>query len=63
MTRSSHQDDFTRRSRSVFHLRLDGLDGPQRGRFLQPFVDRLEKLVEHGACGLKIWKDLGTSLT
>jgi len=25
-------------------------------------VDRLEQLVENGACGLKIWKDLGTSI-
>src|SRR5450755_678193 len=25
-------------------------------------VDRFEELVEHGACGLKLWKDLGTSL-
>ena len=25
-------------------------------------VERLERLVEHGACGLKIWKDLGLEL-
>lgn len=25
-------------------------------------VERLEQLVEHGACGLKIWKDLGTKV-
>jgi predicted TIM-barrel fold metal-dependent hydrolase len=30
--------------------------------FFARCVDRLEKIVEHGACGLKIWKDLGTSL-
>lgn len=30
--------------------------------FFQRAVDRLEELVEHGACGLKLWKDLGTSL-
>lgn len=30
--------------------------------FFQKSVERLERLVEHGACGLKIWKDLGTTL-
>lgn len=30
--------------------------------FFQRAVDRLEDLVEHGACGLKLWKDLGTSV-
>jgi len=30
--------------------------------FFQRSVDRLERLVEHGACGLKIWKDLGTKV-
>jgi predicted TIM-barrel fold metal-dependent hydrolase len=30
--------------------------------FFERSVDRLEKLVEHGACGLKLWKDLGTSV-
>ena len=28
--------------------------------FFQRSVERLERLVERGACGLKIWKDLGT---
>lgn len=28
-------------------------------RFFQRAVDRLERLVEQGACGMKIWKDLG----
>lgn len=28
--------------------------------FFQRSVDRLDQLIEHGACGLKIWKDLGT---
>ena len=31
--------------------------------FFRRAVDRLEELVEHGACGLKLWKDLGTSLS
>lgn len=30
--------------------------------FFQRAVERLERLVEHGACGLKIWKDLGTKI-
>ncbi len=30
--------------------------------FFQETVSRLEELVEHGACGLKLWKDLGTSV-
>ena len=31
--------------------------------FFQRCVDRLEQMVERGACGLKVWKDLGTSLS
>ena len=31
--------------------------------FFRRVVDRLEELVEHGTCGLKLWKDLGTSLS
>ena len=30
--------------------------------FFRRIVDRLEQLVERGACGLKLWKDLGTSI-
>jgi predicted TIM-barrel fold metal-dependent hydrolase len=30
--------------------------------FFERSVDRLERLVEQGACGLKIWKDLGTTV-
>jgi predicted TIM-barrel fold metal-dependent hydrolase len=30
--------------------------------FVQRSVERLERLIEHGACGLKIWKDLGTKV-
>jgi predicted TIM-barrel fold metal-dependent hydrolase len=32
----------------------------QRPGFFERSVERLEQLVEKGACGLKIWKDLGT---
>jgi predicted TIM-barrel fold metal-dependent hydrolase len=30
--------------------------------FFQRCVERLERLVEHGICGMKIWKDLGTKV-
>lgn len=30
--------------------------------FFQRTVERLERIVERGACGIKVWKDLGTSL-
>jgi predicted TIM-barrel fold metal-dependent hydrolase len=33
----------------------------QSAGFFKRSVDRLERLVEQGACGLKIWKDLGTT--
>ena len=34
----------------------------QTAGFFERSVTRLERLVEHGACGLKIWKDLGTTV-
>jgi predicted TIM-barrel fold metal-dependent hydrolase len=30
--------------------------------FFKRSVERLERLVAHGACGMKIWKDLGTKV-
>jgi predicted TIM-barrel fold metal-dependent hydrolase len=36
--------------------------GLHRPDFFSHCADRLERMVEHGACGLKVWKDLGTSL-
>jgi len=30
--------------------------------FFRRSVERLERLVEHGACGLKLWKNLGTAV-
>lgn len=36
-----------------------GVDKPD---FAQRSIERLEQLVEHGACGLKFWKDLGLSV-
>src|ERR1022692_1889719 len=41
---------------------MDWSDLQSPGFFLRA-VNRLEDLVAHGACGLKLWKDLGTSLT
>lgn len=40
---------------------MDWTDLHEPGFFTRA-VERLERLVEHGACGLKIWKDLGLSL-
>ena len=36
--------------------------GIDRSDFAQVSVDRLERLVEHGACGIKFWKDLGLTV-
>jgi predicted TIM-barrel fold metal-dependent hydrolase len=36
--------------------------GVDRGDFTRLSLDRLERLVEHGACGIKFWKDLGLTV-
>jgi predicted TIM-barrel fold metal-dependent hydrolase len=36
--------------------------GVERKDFTQLSLDRLERLVEHGACGIKFWKDLGLTI-
>jgi predicted TIM-barrel fold metal-dependent hydrolase len=36
--------------------------GVERSDFAQVTIDRLERLVEHGAQGIKFWKDLGLSV-
>lgn len=36
--------------------------GLHRPDFFRHCAAGLERMVEHGACGLKVWKDLGTSL-
>jgi predicted TIM-barrel fold metal-dependent hydrolase len=36
--------------------------GVERPDFVQPAVDMLERYVEHGACGIKFWKDLGLTV-
>jgi len=37
-------------------------NGVERDDFAAVSCQRLERLVEHGACGLKFWKDLGLSV-
>jgi predicted TIM-barrel fold metal-dependent hydrolase len=36
--------------------------GIERSNFTQLSLDRLERMVEHGACGIKFWKDLGLTV-
>ena len=36
--------------------------GIEQPDFTQRSLDRLERLVEHGACGIKFWKDLGLTV-
>jgi Amidohydrolase len=36
--------------------------GIEQPDFFRKSVDRLEQLVDHGACGLKMWKDLGLTV-
>ena len=37
-------------------------NGIERSDFTQLSLDRLERLVEHGICGFKLWKDLGLTI-
>ena len=36
--------------------------GVQSSDFVQVTIERLERMIEHGACGIKFWKDLGLTL-
>jgi predicted TIM-barrel fold metal-dependent hydrolase len=36
--------------------------GVEREDFIAVTIDRLHRLVEHGACGIKFWKDFGLTL-
>jgi predicted TIM-barrel fold metal-dependent hydrolase len=36
--------------------------GIERNDFIAVSLDRIEHLVEHGACGIKFWKDLGLTV-
>jgi predicted TIM-barrel fold metal-dependent hydrolase len=37
-------------------------NGVERADFAQVTIDRLERMIEHGACGIKFWKDFGLTL-
>jgi predicted TIM-barrel fold metal-dependent hydrolase len=56
-------DRFHRVDKDRFHT-IGWMDwtGVERGDFVQVTKDRLEQLVEHGACGIKFWKDFGLTL-
>lgn len=36
--------------------------GVERPDFVQVTLERLERMIEHGACGIKFWKDFGLTL-
>jgi predicted TIM-barrel fold metal-dependent hydrolase len=36
--------------------------GVERDDFVEVTLDRIHRLVEHGACGIKFWKDFGLSV-
>jgi predicted TIM-barrel fold metal-dependent hydrolase len=36
--------------------------GVDRSDFVSVTIDRLNRLIDHGACGIKFWKDLGLTL-
>ncbi|WP_263381811.1 amidohydrolase family protein [Granulicella arctica] len=36
--------------------------GVERHDFVQVTTDRLRRMIDHGACGIKFWKDLGLTL-
>lgn len=36
--------------------------GVERSDFVEVSLDRLKQLVDHGACGIKFWKDLGLTV-
>lgn len=52
---SAAQDRFS----TIGWMDWSGLERPD---FFRTSVERLEQLVEHGACGLKLWKDLGLTV-
>jgi hypothetical protein len=37
-------------------------NGVNEKNFVQITIDRLKRLIEHGACGIKFWKDFGLTL-
>ena len=56
-------DRFHATDRDRFHT-IGWMDwtGLERSDFVQVTMDRLEQLTEHGACGIKFWKDFGLTL-
>ncbi|WP_035355901.1 amidohydrolase family protein [Edaphobacter aggregans] len=36
--------------------------GVDQANFVQLTIDRLQRMIEHGACGIKFWKDFGLTL-
>jgi len=54
-----HKFHSVARNRFATYGWMDWSDVTSPG-FFRRTVERLERLVEHGACGMKIWKDLGT---
>ena len=36
--------------------------GVERSDFVQVTIDRIQRMIDHGACGIKFWKDLGLTL-
>jgi len=37
-------------------------NGVERDDFVEVTIDRLHRLIDHGACGIKFWKDFGLTL-
>lgn len=59
--------DIMDRYRRSAHGRFSSIgwmdwSGIERSDFVQITLDRLHRLVEHGACGIKFWKDFGLTL-
>jgi predicted TIM-barrel fold metal-dependent hydrolase len=44
---------------SIGWMDWSGVDRPD---FVQVTIDRLHQMIEHGACGIKFWKDFGLTL-
>ena len=56
-------DRFHAANKDRFHT-IGWMDwtGVERSDFVQVTIDRLEQITEHGACGIKFWKDFGLTL-
>lgn len=57
-------DNFHEASPTRFHsIGWMDWEGVERDDFVPLTLTRLEKMAEHGACGIKFWKDFGLTLT